>query len=140
MASFYTAHSPKPKLCPWCIANGEAAKKYDGQFSDDCPLRECKVAEEIVAEVCERTPGYSSWQQEVWQSHCGDACAFHGDAEPEELRSLVGNALKSVLNRNGMNEHHWRSFLNDYQKGGNPAVYKFSCRQCGDPIYYLDFT
>lgn len=139
-ASFYTAHTPKPKICPWCIANGEAAKKYDGQFSDDYPLRTAGIAEDIVREVCERTPGYSSWQQEYWQSHCGDACEFHGDAEPAELRALSNAALANVLRHNGMKESHWRSLLETYQEGGNPAVYKFVCRQCRESIYCLDFT
>jgi hypothetical protein len=139
-ASFYTAHKPKPALCPWCIANGEAAKKYAGQFSDSYPLRHAGIAEDIIREVCERTPGYSSWQQEIWQSHCGDACEFHGDAEPAELRALSAPALANVLRAHGMQEHHWRKIVDGYQKGGNPAVYKFVCRVCREPLYCVDRT
>jgi uncharacterized protein len=139
-ASFYTPRRPKPTLCPWCISNGDAAKKYEGQFSDDYPLQRALLPEGIIAEVCERTPGYSSWQQEVWQSHCNDACAFHGDAEPGELQSLTGNALSALLLSNGIKERHWQPFLDGYEKGGNPAMYKFVCRHCQVAIYKLDFT
>lgn len=139
-ATFYTAHLDVPTLCPWCIASGEAARKYDGQFADDRPLREAGLADEIVREVCERTPGYISWQQEVWQAHCGDACEFHGDAEPDEMRALDGDALAEFLDSNGITEDDWTGILDGYEKGGDPAVYKFVCRRCRKIVYSLDFT
>ncbi len=55
-------------ICPWCISDGSAANKYDGLFSDNYPLQESGVSQEAISEVCERTPGYNSWQQEEWQS------------------------------------------------------------------------
>jgi uncharacterized protein CbrC (UPF0167 family) len=139
-ASFYSAHDPKPTLCPWCIASGDAASKYEGQFSDDYPLHQAGIAEDIILEVCERTPGYASWQQEIWQSHCADACEFHGDADPLELRALTDAALANLLRANGMTTADWASFVRTYQVGGNPAVYKFVCRRCREAIYSLDFT
>jgi uncharacterized protein CbrC (UPF0167 family) len=140
VASFYTRHTPKVRLCPWCIASGEAARKYKGRFSDDYSLRNAGIAEDIIREVCERTPGYNSWQQETWQSHCGDACEFHGDAELADLRALRNGDLTDLLHRNLMKEHQWQSLLATYRKGGNPAVYKFVCRQCRVPMYSVDFT
>lgn len=139
-SSLYTAHKPKPKICPWCIESGEAAKKFDGQFSDDYPLAEAGIPDDVIKEVCERTPGYNSWQQETWEAHCGDACEFHGDADPSELKGLSGERLKAVADRFGAKPEQWSSFVGNYQKGGNPAVYKFVCRQCGASIYSLDFT
>jgi len=137
-ASFYTRQKPKPILCPWCIESGDAARKYDGAFSDDYPLQD--LAPEIVQEVCQRTPGYNSWQQEVWQSHCNDACEFLGDAELEELRALAGDDLAAQLKRSGMKDQHWTSLVAKYQKGGSPAVYKFACRHCRTVIYPIDFS
>lgn len=139
-ASFYSPYRGRLKLCPWCIGSGDAAKKYDGAFSDDYPLAMAGVTEEIRHEVCEQTPGYNSWQQEVWQCHCNDACEYHGDAEPAELRALSGGQLAQILNQNGLNEGHWRNLIDGYEKGGNPAVHKFVCRHCGTSIYTLDFT
>ena len=139
-SSFYTAHSPKPKICPWCVSTGEAARKFQGTFSDEYPLRRSGIAEDIIREVCERTPSFNSWQQEVWQHHCGDACEFHGDAEPTELAALKGEKLTALLHNIGMTELRWKSLVRGYSKGGNPAVYKFVCRQCRDAIYFPDFT
>ena len=47
-------------ICPWCIADGFAARKFDGIFSDDYPLQQAGISQDIISEVCERTPGYNS--------------------------------------------------------------------------------
>ena len=65
-------------LCPECIANGEAARKYDGSFQDDFSLDDGVNDPEKLDELIHRTPGYSGWQQEYWRAHCGDYCAFLG--------------------------------------------------------------
>ncbi|MGV8637106.1 CbrC family protein, partial [Pseudomonas aeruginosa] len=52
-----------------------------------------RVAADIVTEVCERTPGYTSWQQERWLVCCEDACAFRGDAGREEIGQLGAEGL-----------------------------------------------
>jgi uncharacterized protein CbrC (UPF0167 family) len=57
-------------------------------FSDDHPLAQAGVPDEVIEEVARRTPGYNSWQQEVWLSCCDDACQFHGDAARSELQAL----------------------------------------------------
>lgn len=139
-ASFYSPQRSKPRLCPWCIASGEAAQKYDGDFSDAFPLQEEGIADNIVDEVSKRTPGYNSWQQEVWESHCEDACEFHGDAKSAELSGLSGRELAEHLDRFGLNLEQWESFVSNYREGGNPAAYKFVCRHCGVSIYSVDFT
>lgn len=139
-ASFYTAHSPSPALCPWCIASGEAARRYEGSFNDSEPLDYEALPAEIVAEVCERTPGYRSWQQEVWEAHCGDACEFHGDARPEDLAAMSGAALDDHLARTGLRAEHWASIVRGYEAGGDPAVYHFRCRHCGTSLYSVDGT
>ena len=127
-------------ICPWCIADGTAAKKFDGMFSDDYPLQEAGISQEIIDEVCLRTPGYNSWQQEVWQTHCSDACEFHGDVEKEEIEKLSGQALESFLKEEMIKKDLWQNILNNYEKGGNPAIYKFVCRKCSEIIYTMDFT
>lgn len=137
-ASFYSAKIDEPVLCPWCIANGDAAVKYDGQFADGSPLRAAGVDDEIVNEVCRRTPGYNSWQQDVWQSHCKDACVFCGDAEQSELLGLSDAAVAELLRQSGLTVGNWPKILRSYRKGGDPAVYKFCCLHCSKTIYYFD--
>ncbi len=36
-SSFYSVDNPE-YICPWCIANGKAAEKYDGEFNDYCGI------------------------------------------------------------------------------------------------------
>lgn len=62
-------------LCPWCIADGSAAQKLDASFADDQPLFDDGVASSVIEDVTRRTPGFNSWQQDRWLSHCGEACA-----------------------------------------------------------------
>jgi uncharacterized protein CbrC (UPF0167 family) len=138
-ASFYCIENIRA-LCPWCIASGEAAEKYGGQFNDDYPLEEASLNKFIIKEVIERTPGYSSWQQEVWQHHCNDACEFHGDAKKEDLECILADELKHFLFENGIDKDTWSQILENYEEGGDTAVYKFVCRICKKNLYALDFS
>ena len=78
-------------LCPECISSGEAARKYDGGFQDDCSVDDGVEDPARLDELIHRTPGYSGWQQEYWRAHCGD----YPDEEPDEslltvIRQRVG--------------------------------------------------
>jgi uncharacterized protein len=137
-ASFYSAVIDDEKLCPWCISSGEAAAKFDGSFNDGHPLRAARIHGEIIREVCERTPGYVSWQQEEWQAHCNDACEFHGDAEKSELQTLHAQAIQEIVDIGWLNSTEWPKFVKHYEKGGSPALYKFVCRHCKKVIYTMD--
>jgi uncharacterized protein CbrC (UPF0167 family) len=139
-ASVYARESQRDSICPWCIADGSAATKFEAMFSDDHPLAQAGVPDAIIDEVTRRTPGYSSWQQEVWLSCCKDASEFHGDASPAELQGLQGDALARTLMEWEWKERDWRQFVQHYQAGGNPAVYKFVCRHCRKPSFAVDFT
>jgi hypothetical protein len=52
------------QLCPWCIADGSAAAKFDAQFTDVLWAVPDEVSAEVTEEVLRRTPGLSGWQQE----------------------------------------------------------------------------
>ena len=82
-------------LCPECIASGEAARKYDGSFQDDCSVDDGVENPAQLDELIHRTPGYSGWQQEYWRAHCGDYCAYLGHVGARELRAL--GVLEDVL-------------------------------------------
>jgi hypothetical protein len=119
------------KLCPWCIADGSAASKFGASFSDEQPLSLAGVAKEVVEEVCLRTPGYSSWQQEEWLAHCNDACEFHGDASEEDV-ARASEATKADWRQHyELTEKDWKAQVKDYEPAGDSAFYKFVCRHCG---------
>ena len=79
------------EICPWCIADGSAAARFDTVFVDPEGIGDCgrweAVSPTVAAEVSERTPGFSGWQQERWWTHCGDAAEFLGPAGRAELES-----------------------------------------------------
>ena len=71
---FYSVEEVE-NLCPACIANGAAAKKFDGEFQDSDSTDEVDDPAKLD-ELVHRTPGYYGWQQEYWRAHCDDFCAF----------------------------------------------------------------
>lgn len=127
-------------VCPWCIKDGSVAKKFEATFNDDHPLLEAGVSAEVVEEVCERTPGYCTWQQEVWQTHCNTACIFHGDAKKEDLEGLLGEDLDSFLKYQMIDKVFWQKILDNYNEGGDTAIYKFECSVCAKAVFALDFS
>src|SRR5215472_4183672 len=106
-ASVYAEEDLDEQICPWCIADGSAAAKFDATFSDADPLAGAGIDSSIIEQVTKRTPGYVSWQQEEWLTCCKDACAFHGDADGEELEELSGKPLKKLLSAIEWTKEDW---------------------------------
>ena len=140
VASIYSRLRSKIQICPWCIADGSAAAKYQAAFSDSHPLLHAEVPQSVVEEVTTRTPGYNSWQQESWLVHCGDACEFHGDASREDLEQMPAESKASIFKLFGLTEQRWASITQHYIPGGDPAIYRFVCRHCHIALYGMDFS
>lgn len=128
------------QLCPWCIASGSAAAKYDCLFSDDRPLKRARLPRPVVLEVSRKTPGYSSWQGEDWQVCCDDACEFHGDATTEQVAALAGETLDRHLRAWGWDADYWREYVREYQLANGNSLFRFVCRHCRQPTYALDLA
>src|SRR4051812_33067835 len=56
-------------LCPWCIADGSAHESLGATFVDSEAFT-ADTSDAVIAEICERTPGFSAWQPEEWPSCC----------------------------------------------------------------------
>jgi uncharacterized protein CbrC (UPF0167 family) len=137
-SSVYGVEELHNKICPWCIADGSAANKFDATFVDSYPLYQAGIAEEIILEVTTKTPGYDTWQQEVWLSHCNDACAFLGDAlKTDVLR--IANEHFQVFGGEGLDAETMKGIAQGYQPEGSPAFYKFECLHCHEILYATDF-
>jgi uncharacterized protein CbrC (UPF0167 family) len=73
-------------LCPWCIADGSAAKQFGAVFTDTGTL---DLSAAICTELETRTPGFNSLQQESWLTCCEDAAAYRGTlADEHQFRCL----------------------------------------------------
>lgn len=128
--AFTTDRNVRDNICPWCIADGSAAQKFEANFAGAHPLLIKGIARDIVDEVTKRTPGYFCWQSDNWQVHCNDACVYHGDASVED----IGNASKETIvawkTEYAMMNEDWASFADGYEPKGHSAFYKFVCRHC----------
>lgn len=134
----YSTKDLDESLCPWCIADGSAATKLDASFADSYPLHRAGIPKEVIEEVNLRTPGYVSWQQEHWLSHCNDACEFHGDATVADVGTASPATKQTWLEVYEQDEAGWKSATEGYRPGGDSALYKFICRHCGQVLFGWD--
>ncbi|MEU0914743.1 CbrC family protein [Streptomyces althioticus] len=121
-ATFYAESDVDGPFCPWCIADGSAAERFEGDFTDCYGLDD--VSMDVVHEVTRRTPGFHSWQQPHWLTHCGDAAALVGEVGHAEL-ARHPEALEQ---------------LGDFvtHLGGDAAAVLFRCTVCGRHLAYAD--
>lgn len=118
-------------ICPWCIHDGSAAKKYNGEFQDAASCEETSK-EEYVIELTTRTPGYSGWQQEQWLSHCGDFCAYKGPVGWKEIQHLeeeLEHDIETILSDYDLTKKELQRSL---KKDGSMQGYLFQCLHCGE--------
>ena len=125
-------------LCPWCIASGEAVKKFNGCIMDPVELTEAGFSGEILEELCFRTPAYECWGIDWWLACCTDACEFHGDATRDELLELDHEGLKALSKYTFYRRDRLLDLFADYRPKGCPAFYRFVCRHCRKVKYYSD--
>jgi len=116
-------------ICPWCIHDGKAAKKFNGIFVDS---ESCEPVDsnKHVRELTERTPCFTGWQQEKWLAHCGDFCSFEGYVGWKEIKNKAQN-LKSdispILSEYGLTQKDFEDYL---QNDGSMQGYLFKCLHC----------
>jgi hypothetical protein len=125
-------------ICPWCIASGDAARRFDCSFTDPWSLVAGAVPREVVTIVERHTPGYTSWQSEEWRHHCGDACAFLGDVPTDRLATLQTDGLRELFEEHGLDTEAWAAIQARYMPGGDPALYVFKCLHCDRELYNMD--
>jgi len=127
----YTGEELEDSLCPWCIADGSAAEKYDAEFTDVGWGVPADVPEDVLVQLATRTPGFSGWQQEHWLYHCADACAFLGRAGWAELQPHP-DAVESL------SDEHDANSMRTLDTEGEATAYLFRCRHCGRHLAYSD--
>lgn len=117
-------------ICPWCIYDGSAAKKFDGEFQDPSSC-EAVADPSFKDELIYRTPGYCGWQQERWLSHCGDFCAFIDYVGWKEIEPIA-DQLKEDIERKCKDMRITREEFKKYLvRHGSFQGYLFQCVHCG---------
>ena len=76
-------------LCPWCIADGSASRKYGAVFFDayfcDDEGREVSMDKRFHDEVFGRTIGFATFNPIGWWVHCGVPAEYVKRNEPYDL-------------------------------------------------------
>ncbi|MGX1915996.1 CbrC family protein [Streptomyces phaeochromogenes] len=136
-ATFYTAQEVDGNFCPWCISDGSAAERFEGDFIDAYGLD--GISDEALEEVAHRTPGFHAWQDPHWLVHCHDAAAFLGEvghtepaAHPDALDHLRLDLRMSGWHDTARVEH----FLTHLGEGASAML--FRCTVCGTHLAYID--
>jgi len=127
-------------ICPWCIADGTAAAKFDAAFTDVGSSVPDDVPAEVVEMIAMRPPGFGGWQQEHWLYHHNDGAAFLGRAGSEELE-LHPDAIESLRREgeeNGWDADQIAEYIGALAKDGDATAYLFRCRHCGTDLAYSD--
>jgi uncharacterized protein CbrC (UPF0167 family) len=127
-------------LCPWCIADGSAAARFDATFTDAYNVPG-DVPPLVIEEVLTRTPGFKGWQQEHWLFHCGDAAAFLGRVGYNDLERYP-EAVEMLLQEN---KQYWSPeqcefYVRHLDADGDATGYLFRCLHCGTHLAYSDMS
>lgn len=80
-------------LCPWCIADGSAAARFEATFTGDVPVPE-DVPGEVVKLVTTRTPGLAGGSRNIG---CTAAVMAPPSSELPDRQSFRGTPRPSTL-------------------------------------------
>jgi uncharacterized protein len=76
-------------LCPWCIADGSAADKYDATFFDadfcDSESNQVELPAEYHRAVFGCTIGFATFNPIGWWVHCGEPAEYVTRDEPYNM-------------------------------------------------------
>ncbi|MFC8097132.1 CbrC family protein [Streptomyces sp. NPDC057363] len=136
-ATFYSAQEVSGRFCPWCIADGSAAQRFAGEFTDSYGLD--GVRDDVLHEVTRRTPGFHAWQDPHWPVHCRDASAFVGEVGYTELAEHPEalDQLRTDLRIGGHHDEIQLERLLTHLGEGMTAML-FRCTVCDAHHAYVD--
>ena len=122
-SSFYSVEEPE-YLCPWCIADGSAAKKYNGEFNDYAGIEGAPAAEGNGAGAITKEDALET----------GQPCAFLDYADSATIRPLL-TELEEDIEEAGFD----RKFVEDaLTKDGWLVGYLFQCLTCKTHRLHID--
>ena len=120
---FFTTHDDVA-LCPWCVADGTAAKKFNGTFQDEAAI-ESVGNKAATDELLHRTPSYIAWQTASWLSHCEDYMCYLGEATWEQIEPRL-----QELQDNGFEMDSDVEEQREAIESGDLVLHLFECRTC----------
>ena len=130
-------------ICPWCIADGSDAAKFDAYFNNVAEIVG-EVPEAVQEEVEKRTPGYITLQEGEWRACCGDATAFIMRASEKDLLSREFPRSRSALLTQlimveGVSSPEAAEFVMTLTKDSDHSAYMFRCLKCGKYQFRVEY-
>ena len=120
------------RICPWCIADGNA-DRAGISFNQIDPKARSQTVDEEIAHVERRTPAFFTWQDLYWPTCCPRACVFFGTFSGASVRGEVEQAIRRQLDRDCDGDAdlaaHWMWLLKA-EDTNDPAAYLFKCSAC----------
>ena len=126
-------------LCPWCIADGSAHRKFGAEFIDAEGIPD-DLPERVVEELVERTPGYAAWQTEEWRACCQDAAAFLGPFGYAEIvrENLLAPLLEYITGELQYDARPASRLVESLNRDNGPTAYVFECLHCHRRLFHVD--
>ncbi len=127
-------------ICPWCIADGTAAKRFEASFGDTGTVD--GISAEAREEIGSRTPSFTAWQQDRWLACCGDGAAFLGPAGSKELKRQfreASDAVRDCIEEDfDLEDEDLDEFFKGLSKDGDATAYVFRCLHCQKYLAFVD--
>jgi len=138
-----TGKSTPDEVCPWCIADGSAAKQWSAMFNEVVNVP-AGVPAEVVEEILGRTPGYWTWQGNAWLFSDRDAMLLLGAVDGSQIVK-EDNPEKIEACMTALRKWTWNfdltiDFLKKVVPYGAPAIHLFQDRHSGAFVAYADMT
>lgn len=136
-------YSKSHLICPWCIADGNANKALNVEFT---PLRifeqahECsrQVNHSIAEEIAFRTPAFDCLQDHHWITHCNDGCAFLGAHSGKEVLQQHPELIQQIKEDYVDEECYTvEDYLEELGSAVDEEIYVFQCLHCGHKECYI---
>lgn len=137
----YSEVSLDGALCPWCIASGDAFRRFGATFVDSEAFDEESDRAQVEI-IVERTPGFNAWQPERWPSCCGEPAAFVTPAGIADIRSRFrsqeASLMSYVVYELGISGGAALRLLERLSRDASPTAYVFQCLHCDNFPVYVD--
>lgn len=144
MGPVYSEHEGLDEsLCPWCISDGSAAKKFGASFTDANSIFD-EVPDTVRKDVELRTPGYTAWQEPEWRACCNDAAAYIKMVTAQDLKGKEFPGARAALStklreEDDMEPEDVKDLIASLGPDSGTSAYLFRCLHCGKFQFHTDF-
>lgn len=129
-------------ICPWCIANGNAHAVLQLEFAEAGLIVDDDgkgVPQEVKDEICQRTPGFNTWQDQVWLAHCGDAAVFLGACNGETIRNEHAEVIEQIIGQYCSEDEDIDEYVDSLEGEAGWIVARiFQCRHCAKKLVHIE--